>query len=124
MAAGQRVIEVTTGPAAKWSRGMYRELGLGGSRSHRSEIRRGGLRDDAPVRRGYFITGTFHAKSSARPTIGDLTSVPSLAEAMVAHAKLSLRRSEMQAIIDNSSMNRMTELAAAKNSTRKLGPFN
>jgi hypothetical protein len=40
MAAGQRVIEVTTGPAAKWSRGMYRELGLGGSRSHRSEIRR------------------------------------------------------------------------------------
>jgi hypothetical protein len=43
---------------------------------------------------------------------------------MVAHAKLSLRRSEMQAIIDNSSMNRMTELAAAKNSTRKLGPFN
>lgn len=37
----------------------------------------------------------------------DLTNVPSLAEAMVAHAKLSLTHGEMQAIIDDSHKNRM-----------------
>jgi uncharacterized protein len=37
----------------------------------------------------------------------DLNSVPSLAEAMVAHAKLSLSHGEMQAIIDDSFKNRM-----------------
>ncbi|MEQ1714687.1 MAG: MSMEG_1061 family FMN-dependent PPOX-type flavoprotein [Hyphomicrobium sp.] len=37
----------------------------------------------------------------------DLTNVPSLAEAMVAHAKLSLSHGEMQAIIDDSHKNRM-----------------
>ncbi|MGE0701172.1 MAG: pyridoxamine 5'-phosphate oxidase family protein [Hyphomicrobiaceae bacterium] len=37
----------------------------------------------------------------------DMTNVPSLAEAMVAHAKLSLTHGEMQAIIDDSHKNRM-----------------
>ncbi|MGE3703350.1 MAG: pyridoxamine 5'-phosphate oxidase family protein [Hyphomicrobiaceae bacterium] len=37
----------------------------------------------------------------------DLTNVPSLAEAMVAHAKLSLSHGQMQAIIDDSFKNRM-----------------
>ena len=37
----------------------------------------------------------------------DLTNVPSLAEAMIAHAKLSLTRGEMEAIIDDSFKNRM-----------------
>jgi PPOX class probable FMN-dependent enzyme len=37
----------------------------------------------------------------------DLGNVPSLAEAMIAHAKLSLSRGEMQAIIDDSFNNRM-----------------
>lgn len=37
----------------------------------------------------------------------DLTNVPSLAEAMVAHAKLSLTQGEMQVIIDDSHKNRM-----------------
>jgi len=37
----------------------------------------------------------------------DLADVPSLAEAMIAHAKLSLSREEMQAIIDESHKTRM-----------------
>ena len=37
----------------------------------------------------------------------DLADVPSLAEAMIAHAKLSLTREEMQAIIDESHNTRM-----------------
>ena len=37
----------------------------------------------------------------------DLGNVPSLAEALIAHAKLSLSRGEMQAIIDESFNNRM-----------------
>ena len=37
----------------------------------------------------------------------DLANVPSLAEAMIAHAKLSLTRGEMQHIIDDSFKTRM-----------------